>query len=274
MNGVVSVNWLNQNLNDENLLILDASITAVSDESSIDWNHNTIPHSRYFDLKHNFSDENSRFPNMLPSPEKFELEARKIGVNNNSKIVIFDNKGIYSSPRVWWMFKIMGHKEVYVLNGGLPEWKSNEFYTEKRKTEQFRMGDFKVNFQLKNVKTYEDVLENIFHPSFLIIDARSKGRFIGKEKEPRKGLKSGSIPNSVNLPYQEVLKDGKFKSKLEIIEIFKNLIGTKSELVFSCGSGLTACVVMLAYEIAINECKQIYDGSWTEWAEKQNLKII
>ncbi|MGO4913676.1 sulfurtransferase [Leeuwenhoekiella sp. W20_SRS_FM14] len=272
MKKIVSAAWLYENLKEENLIILDASLGATIDGTQTDLNEKTIPNSRYFDLKANFSDGNAAFPNTLPTVAHFEAECQKLGINTDSKIVVFDNLGVYSSPRVWWMFKAMGHKKVYVLDGGLPEWNAQGFEVEERKGANWETGNFKATLQQELVVSYDEVVANTKNPSFLIVDARSEGRFNGTEPEPRKQLQSGSIPHSVNTPYTEVLENGKFKSKGALQEVFDDTVEQDKDLVFSCGSGLTACIIMLASEIAGQKSKRVYDGSWTEWAELQNLK--
>ena len=272
MEEVVSTNWLHENLIDENLIILDASINSTANGKTSDLSTITIPNSRHFNLKNNFSDQENPIPNTLPSESQFESECRRLGINKTSKIVVFDNLGIYSSPRVWWMFKAMGHNEVYVLNGGLPEWIKSGFETSEKQIEKYNSGDFKASFQKKYFKSYHDILENVTTKSYTIIDARSEGRFKGIEKEPRKHLKSGHIPNSINIPFNKVLENGKFRTQIELKRIFEEKCSITNDLVFSCGSGLTACIVMMASEISYKKSKRIYDGSWTEWAELQNLK--
>lgn len=271
MKDIVSTEWLKEHLKDENLILLDASLAKPVQGKASAYQNLTILSARYFDLKGKFSDENSKFPNTLPSAEQFEIECQKLGINHNSKIIIFDNLGIYSSPRVWWMFKGMGHQDVAVLNGGLPEWIANDGPTEEKEAVEYKLGDFKANFQKELLKTYQDLLNNTKTAAFSVVDARSKGRFEGTEEEPRKHLQSGSIPNSVNIPFQEVLEEGKFKPKEELTAIFTQRIASDKNLVFSCGSGLTACIVMLASEIAYKKSRYLYDGSWTEWAELQAL---
>lgn len=270
MKEIVSIEWLNQNLNNKNLILLDASLESTAEGRYSDHHLKTISGARYFDLKGAFSDRNSSFPNTLPTEEQFETESRKLGINKGSIIIVFDDLGIYSSPRVWWMYKIMGHENISVLNGGLPEWINNGLTTDSRKVENYKLGDFKATLQKKFVKNYQEVLDNVTMKSFSIIDARSEGRFKGIDKEPRQHLRSGHIPDSINIPYGEVLDNGKFKTKLVLKKMFEAKNMDQKELVFICGSGLTACIVMMASEIGYRKSKNIYDGSWSEWAELQN----
>ncbi|MEM7105695.1 MAG: sulfurtransferase [Bacteroidota bacterium] len=271
MTALVSVDWLQENINNKDLILLDASLEkTVSGEQSTN-NHQTIPKARYFDLKGRFSDKTSTLPNTFPSQEQFEHECQKLGINQNSLIVVFDNRGIYSSPRVWWMFKTMGHEQVVVLDGGLKAWIQKGLSTEKRVSQTYEPGNFKANLQKASVKYFQDIKSNIDNPSFIVVDVRSEGRFNGTENEPRKHLESGHIPGSINLPYKSVLTNNQFKPKAELQEQFETRKLGDQDLVFSCGSGLTACIVLLASEIAFKKSRQVYDGSWTEWAEKNNL---
>ena len=272
MNEVVSVDWLNKHIKDEKLILLDASFPKIGGNESSELDNITIPGARFFDLKGNFSDTSSPFPNTMPSEEQFERECKKLGINQDSTLIVFDNKGIYSSPRIWWMFKVMGHDKVSVLNGGLPEWINKGFNTCQREIKTYELGNFKAQLHTTFVKNYEDILNTILSNTYTIVDARSEGRFNGTEKEPRASLKSGNIPNSVNIPFKTVLENGKFKSAAQLKKIFNaKCLGSK-DLIFTCGSGLTACIILLASELAYKKSQFVYDGSWTEWAEKQNLK--
>lgn len=272
MKALVSIEWLNQNLSKPNLIILDASLKNSGHGKEFEKFDGTIPNAIRFDLKNVFLDKTSLFPNTIPKPEKFELECRKLGINKDSEIVVFDNSGIYSSPRVWWLFKVMGHQNIAVLDGGLPAWNEKKLQTVKGYTQNMGTGDFEANFDKSLVVEFKRITENTIKKMFTIVDARSQGRFNGTDKEPREHLRSGSIKNSVNIPYQEVLNDGRYKSKTELNVLFKEKCNNEKDLVFSCGSGMTACIVMLAYQISDGNSLKVYDGSWTEWAERNNLK--
>lgn len=272
---IVSVDWLKQNLKNSKLLLLDASPTKTVNGTTSNYHNLCIPNSSVFNIKDNFTDKQSKFPNTIPSAEQFEKACQSLGINANSEIVVYDNLGIYTSPRVWWLFKVMGHQKISVLNGGLPEWirKGGETIEKAKINKKYEAGNFKSNFQETFLIAYEDIIENIDTKKFLIVDARSEGRFNGTAAEPRKHLKSGSIPNSINIPYKSVLENGKFKSTKEISRIFKTQIPNEQKLVFSCGSGITACIIMLASKIAFTSSNYLYDGSWAEFAELRNLKV-
>tara|TARA_R110001583_G_scaffold69300_2_gene196572 strand:+ start:13064 stop:13897 length:834 start_codon:yes stop_codon:yes gene_type:complete len=270
---IVSTKWLYKNLNDPNLIILDASKSENKSNLKNEFEGWQLPNARFFDLKNSFSKKDTDLPNMLPNPENFEMEARKLGINKFSKIVVYDTLGIYTSPRIWWMFKTMGHHNIAILNGGLPEWVKNGFETETIKHKKYPVGNFKATLNTTLVKNIEDIKTNLITKSALLIDARSKGRFNGTAPDPRPTLKSGHIPNAVNLPYTEVLTNGKLKSKEKLTQLFNKIQINDLPLIFSCGSGITACILHLAAEQVIKNEKAVYDGSWTEWASSNNNPI-
>lgn len=264
---LTSSQWLFENLNHPDIIILDASQKSIT-AKKVNPNENLrIKGARYFDLKNNFSDNTAALPNTFPNTAQFEAECQKLGINDSSLIVVYDNLGIYSSPRVWWMLKIMGHKNVAVLNGGLPDWIKNKYPTENVKRQQYELGNFKAKLQSNAVKNYNYIKANTKTNQALVLDARSEGRFNGTAPEPREGLRSGSIPNSLNIPFGDVLENGKFKPEEELKAIFSKINPENKELVYSCGSGLTACIVLLAGELVLRNTTAVYDGSWTEWAQ-------
>ncbi|MFW2377751.1 MAG: sulfurtransferase [Cellulophaga baltica] len=269
MDSLVTVAWLKDHLDDSNLIILDARASdpisgAVSENSS-----NSIKGARIFNLKTNFSEKESLYPNMVPSPEQFQEECQKLGINQNSVLVVYDALGIYWSPRVWWLFKAMGHPNIAVLDGGLPEWILHNLPLEKNRKETYVKGNFTASFNSEAVVSFSAVFENTTSEIAILIDARSQGRFNGTAAEPRKGLRSGSIPKSINIPYTEVLRGSKFKSKGALAVVFNRLNNESKPVIFSCGSGVTACILLFASElVGIQNKKSVYDGSWTEWAQK------
>ena len=264
---IVSVKWLFENLTDPDLVLLNASPSSNVSGLKSELDDVQIAGSRTFDLKKNFSDKKSEFPNTLLSAKDFQKEVRKMGINKDSKIVVYDNLGIYTSPRVWWMFKTMGHQNIAVLNGGLPEWVKKGYATESIQQDIYKKGNFKATLNQDMVLNFEAMQVCSTNQEAVIFDARSKGRFEGTAPEPRAGLRSGNIPNSMNLPWKDVVKNGKFKSKKALKEIFST-IKKEDSIVFSCGSGLTACIILLAAELVMDNPKSVYDGSWTEWAQK------
>lgn len=264
LHSLVTFNWLENNLNDENLVVLYTDLIAKSESIPTTLETRRIKGARYFDLKNIFSEKESGLPNTYPSAERFEKGCQELGINENSKIVVYDMLGVYSSPRVWFLFKSMGHKNVFVLNGGLKQWVEEGFKTEGIKPITIFKGNFKAKADLSFVKFKQDVEANVNAKAFQVIDARSAKRFKGDSPEPRPGLRSGNISGSCNLHYARLLQNGKYKPREELRQIFAELEVNKP-IVFSCGSGITACILYLvASEILPNEIS-IYDGSWTEW---------
>lgn len=267
---IISTQWLKDNLNHPHLIILDASQADNKAGLAAEFENIQIKGARAFDIKNQFSDTTSEFPNTLLSPDKFEIACQQLGINQESKIVVYDNLGIYNSPRVWWMFKTMGYDNIAVLDGGLPEWINQQHETEKLTNHQVELGDFKAQFLDHKVKDFDFVKKNIQHQQALVVDARSEGRFNGTAPEPRADLRGGNIPQSINIPFQDVLDNGLFKSKTALTEVFLPFELNKQPLVFSCGSGITACIVLMAYEMVSENETAIYDGSWTEWAQLES----
>ncbi len=262
---LVSAKWLNNHLNDDNLLIFDASMNRVTSNENETENFQ-IPSTQYFDIKHVFSDTSAPFPSTVPSEEQFTKEAQKLGINKNSIIVVYDDKGIYSSARVWYLFKSFGFKNVAVLDGGLPQWKNENYPLETKKENSKLKGNFIAKYRSEKFKFFEDIQASANNEKHLIIDARSENRFKCLVTEPRKGLRSGTIPNSVNIPYTKLLENGcVFKSKEGIAQEFEGVNVSNKHLVFSCGSGITACVLALGAEIIGKTNTSVYDGSWTEY---------
>lgn len=271
---IVSCEWLNRHLDNDELIILDATIPMVTVKKSEEQiSFEAIPTARFFDLKGNFSDSDAEFPNTMVRSEIFEKEAQELGISQNSCIIIYDRHGVYSSPRAWWMFRSMGFSNVAVLNGGLPEWKTLGYETESNYTEDFVQGDFKAVPVNDMFVDYQHVLDSIENNNMSIVDARSKGRFEGTAPEPRAGVRSGHIPNSNSLPYTSLLDQHKLKSKEELTTLFNNSFQETESLVFSCGTGITACVLALGASLAGKDEICVYDGSWTEWGSLLDLPV-
>jgi len=265
---IVNPKWLNENKNNSKLIILDASPKSNKSGLKTDFENIQIKNARYIDIKNDFSDKNSKYPNTLLKPKQFEIACRKLGINKSSKVVVYDNLGIYTSPRVWWMFKTMGHHKIAVLNGGLPNWIKKGYVTEPfKKNLEFKLGDFLVNFQEGKVKYTDFIKTNIKTQNHLLIDARSSDRFNDLVSDPRKKLRNGNIPESVNLPFQDVLENGVLKSKKELVKLFEKININDKPLIFTCGSGITACIILLASELVLDNEKSVYDGSWSEWSQ-------
>ena len=270
----VSVNWLQQNVKQPNLVILDATMKKVSWEKNEFENSNKcIPNARFFDIKNIFSNTSSTFPNTMLSADEFEEQAQLLGISKETAIVVYDTIGIYTSPRVWWMFKSMGHDNIAVLDGGFPEWISNDFPTEIETKFKGERGDFEAIYHSDYFSNKDDVLHTVSDKTKVIIDARSEDRFLGTTPEPREGLRSGHIPTSLNLHYDDLLVNGKLRDNEYLQRKFQEIINKEDEVIFSCGSGITACILALGAELSGYKNGSVYDGSWTEWGSLHELPI-
>lgn len=264
-NSLVSVHWLAENLRAENLVVLDASMKSVTPTPSEKQEVSAyIPGALRFDIDQEMSDKNSSLPHMMPPPAVCTEEVQKLGINKNSAIVAYDQVGLYSSPRAWYMFRAMGHQQVAVLDGGLPAWIEAGYRTVPHLAElPVRRGNYVSRRQDQMFVDSAYVLKALNNPTFSVIDARSEARFKGLEPEPRQGLRRGHMPNAVNIPFTSVLENGKMSSKSKLQSIFEKY--KDKHMIFSCGSGVTACVTALAAEQAGYKNLSIYDGSWSEW---------
>ncbi len=268
---IVTVEWLHENSNVDNLIVLDATIKKVGTIENSLSEKNRIPNAIYFDLKEVFLNKKAKYPNTIPTKEYFQEQIQKIGINKDSCIIVYDDLGVYSSPRAWWLFRLFGFDNVAVLNGGFPKWKQKGYKVEKTIRLEREKGSFQAELTTTKVVEFNTILENIKTEDFCVADARSNDRFLAKVPEPRKGLKGGHIPNSLSLPYTEVQHNGEMKNKEELIELFNKINSENKKYIFTCGSGITACILALALEITGNANYSVYDGSWTEWASIPNL---
>lgn len=271
---LVSVNWLCENLNATNLVVLNGTLPKVTASNSTEIIEEfQIPNTRFLDLKKVFSVQGADFPNTVLPENDFENEAQKLGINKDSCIIVYDEYGIYSAPRVWWLFKNFGFENIAVLNGGFPGWKKEDFLVEQKSISHFSKGNFKSNYKSGLLVDSNLVLDSIEDSSIQILDARSAGRFNATAPEPRPEVRSGHIPNSKSLPYSSIISEGKMKSNKELKLLFNDVNSENRNMVFSCGSGITACVLALGATIAGYENLAVYDGSWTEWGSLSHLPI-
>ena len=266
---LVETDWLEKNIN--NVKVIDCSwhMPQAKRDGFIEYKNQHIPNAIFFDLDNN-SKKNIDLPHMLVEKNDWEKIVSKMGINENDEIIIYDNSEVISSCRCWFNFIYFGHdpKLIHVLNGGFKKWiKENKKVTNE--ITNIQISNYKSFEKKEFVKNKEQVDLNIKEQCFRVIDARSKERFEGKVPEPRKGLRGGSIENSFCIPFNLCLNEDKtFKSKKDLKLIFETCLENINEknIVFSCGSGVTACVLALAYSLINDKYHPcIYDGSWAEY---------
>ena len=266
---IVSTEWLIKN--HSKVKIIDSSWHMPSQNRNgfEEYNEQHIENAIFFDIEKN-SNKQSQFPHMLPEEDEWGKIVSNLGISNSDKIIVYDNSDVLSSCRCWYTFIFFGHdpKLISILDGGFYKWKSeNKKITDKKTKITITNYSSKKNISL--VKEKNQIERNILDKKFKVVDARSKNRFLGLEKEPRPGLRSGSIENSYCLPFADIInkKDKTFRDKNFIKKKFEDIgIANENNIVFSCGSGITAAVLALAYSM-INDkySPTVYDGSWAEY---------
>ena len=268
---LVSTDWVEKNIN--NIKLIDCSWHMPNEKRDgyKEYLEAHIKNALFFDLDKN-SDQKTDLPHMLTTISNWEKIVSEMGIVKDDEIVIYDNSDVISSCRCWYNFIYFGHKEkiVHVLNGGLKKWKSENKLTTNI-IPKVNPTKYTASERKNLVKNITQINENIISDEFKVIDARSKERFEGKVVEPRKGLRSGSIPKSICIPFKNLINhDNTFKNEDEILNVFKNTLGDEitTNIVFSCGSGVTASVLALAYSLINNKyMPTIYDGSWAEYGK-------
>ncbi|NVK56718.1 MAG: sulfurtransferase [Alteromonadaceae bacterium] len=255
-------------------VVLFASMTNPVTGKADDPNEGFLPGAIKFDLDGEGSDHSSALPHTLPAPESLAVLLGQLGVSNHSNIIVYDNLGMFSAPRLWWMLKSLGHKNVAVLNGGLPAWKVAGYPVTSTLSSRPP-----VSYQPVVTTGWfcnsDAVLKAIEVATPLILDARSAGRFNGIAPEPREGLRSGHMPGAFNVPFNDLLDVGlALKPVSTLKQFFKEQgIDISQPLLCSCGSGVTACIVGLAALEAGAKSVTVYDGSWSEWGGEHAFPV-
>jgi len=269
---LVNPKWLFENYKKANISILDSTwfMPSSGRNGYKEFLDNRIPNSQHFDID-KISNKSIDLPFMLPSPQQFEKQVGELGISNNQEICIYDTNNL-AACRVYEMFKIFGHKNVRILDGGFNNWKLNyETLIEKGTVKAPAKQQYKANYIKEKVKTLADIQNN--KGEFEVVDARPPGRFCGIEKEPKEGLRSGSIPKSKNVFASQIFNEkGLFKTNEELEALFKG-VNLKENVTCTCATGVTACILMFALELIGKDPKQIYlyDGAWTEYGSKVSI---
>ncbi|MFE8007098.1 sulfurtransferase [Streptomyces sp. NPDC057418] len=266
---LVGADWLAARLGRTGLVVLDASVGAHREAGR------RIPGARRFDIDGALSDQGVPLPHTMPGAVRFAEEMRVLGIDDADTAVVYDTAGIYSGPRAWWMLRAMGFDRVAVLDGGLPAWIAAGLPVEDRAPGgDGCTGDFTARPRDGMLIDSSAVAEALGDPRAAVLDARSRERFAGTGTEPRPGLRSGHMPGALNLPFDEIQRDGRMLPARELRSVFSALAGDRERLVVSCGSGVTACVLALGAELAGYREVSVYDGSWSEWGGRSELPVV
>jgi thiosulfate/3-mercaptopyruvate sulfurtransferase len=275
-NWIVDTEWLASHLHAPGLIVLDGSwhLPTAKRDPKAEFLTEHIPGAVFFDID-DLSDEKSELPHMLPSTIKFASRMKKMGIGDGMKVVVYDTQGLFSAARVWWTFRAMGHEDVAVLNGGLKKWKAEGLPLEDGPPVKRFERHFTPLQNTGLIRDKADIEEIVKKHRAQLVDARSAGRFEGREPEPRLGVRSGHIPGSRNVPSTAVLNDdGTMKSRDELLAIFQAAgIDPKSPVVTTCGSGVTASILSLALAVIGQTNAAVYDGSWAEWGAEDGPPI-
>ncbi|MBC8048850.1 MAG: 3-mercaptopyruvate sulfurtransferase [Chitinophagales bacterium] len=270
-------NALAELLRTPGVVVLDATLGALPDGRSARQAYldEHIPGALFFDID-DLSDEKNANPNMLPSPEKFALRMRKIGVGDGMRIIVYDARGIYSAPRAWWMFRVMGHDDVAVLNGGLVKWKAEGRALEAGEPARRSERHFTVRKNASLVRDLYDMKAMVTKGGSQIADARSVGRFAGVEGEPRPVPRMGHMPGACNVPFGSLVNaDSTLKPAAEIHAIFQRSgLDPEKPIALTCGSGVTACTLALGLAVIGHEHTPVFDGSWYEWSNDETAPVV
>lgn len=272
---LVTPAWLFERLGDPGIVILDGSyyLPAAKRDADAEYRAAHIPGAIRFDIDA-VKDRTSPLPHMLPEADEFAAAVGLMGISDEHLVVVYDGAGIFASPRVAWTFRTFGSRSVAVLDGGLPAWQEAGYPVESGQPEPAEAADFLAAFDEDAVVNLADVREALKTGSAQILDARSPARFSAEEPEPRAGMRSGHMPGALNLHYGALIREGRLADPDTIEEAMRMAgVDPTQPIVTTCGSGVTAAILLLAIEQTGRPAPALYDGSWAEWGSRQDTEI-
>jgi thiosulfate/3-mercaptopyruvate sulfurtransferase len=274
---LVTTDWLAGKLDNPDIVVLDGTyhLPTAKRDAEAEFAAKHIPGAIRFNIDA-ICDPDDPLPHMMPTPEFFAAKVSALGIGNEQRVVVYDVYGMQSAARTWWMFRVFGHDNVSVLDGGLPKWEA-EGRPITAETKLRTVTNFAAGFRPELVRGIDDVRAVVEAGGAQIVDARAIGRFTAIEPEPRPGMRSGHMPGAINLPFTELLDPAfrEFKDTATILDRVQAAnIDLSQPVITSCGSGVTACAVSLALFLAGKEDAAVYDGSWSEWGGRQDTPIV